>query len=127
MRSCAIRNTLPSLAVPAPRRDRQGLENHVTDSNQLSSERAGPIALSDRERAVLDFESRHWSADPPITAGQKESAIRQELGISPSRYYQLLNGLLDTERALAHHPVMVNRLRAAREASRAARQSTSGY
>ncbi|MFB8290149.1 DUF3263 domain-containing protein [Kitasatospora purpeofusca] len=99
----------------------------MTDSNQLSGERAGPIALSDRERAVLDFESRHWSADPPITAGRKESAIRQELDISPSRYYQLLNGLLDTERALAHHPVMINRLRAAREASRAARQSTSGY
>nr|BEK71304.1 DUF3263 domain-containing protein [Kitasatospora purpeofusca] len=99
----------------------------MTDPSKLSGERAAPIALSERERAVLDLEFRHWTADPPTTAGQKESAIRQELGISPSRYYQLLNGLLDTERALAHRPMMINRLRAAREASRAARQSTSGH
>lgn len=72
--------------------------------------------LSEREIAVLELEGRQWR-----TAGAKERAIREELGLSSTRYYQLLNGLLDREEALAHDPVLVNRLRRVREAKRAAR------
>ncbi|MFE4517244.1 DUF3263 domain-containing protein [Kitasatospora sp. NPDC056783] len=72
--------------------------------------------LGERDRAVLALEGRQWR-----TAGAKERAIREELGLSPTRYYQLLNGLLDREEALAHAPVLVNRLRRIREARRSAR------
>jgi uncharacterized protein DUF3263 len=72
--------------------------------------------LSRRERDVLAFERRSW-----LGAGAKERAIRERLGISPTRYYQLLNVLLDDPRALAHDPVTVNRLRRRREARRGGR------
>ncbi|MET9427415.1 MULTISPECIES: DUF3263 domain-containing protein [unclassified Streptomyces] len=72
--------------------------------------------LSARDRAVLAMERRSWPGP-----GAKERAIREQLGLSPTRYYQLLNALLDDPRALEHDPVTVNRLRrvrAAREARR---------
>ncbi|MFF4743510.1 DUF3263 domain-containing protein [Streptomyces sp. NPDC001268] len=72
--------------------------------------------LSGRDRAVLAFERASWSGP-----GAKERAIREDLGISPTHYYQLLNALLDDPRALAHDPVTVNRLRRVREAQRARR------
>ena len=69
--------------------------------------------LDDRAQAVLRMEVRSWP-----TPGAKERAIREELGVSPTRYYQLLNALLDDTRALAHAPVTVNRLRRARDEQR---------
>lgn len=72
--------------------------------------------LSERERAVLELEGRQWR-----TAGAKERAIREELGISSTRYYQVLNALLDRAEALAQAPVLVNRLRRVRDVRRAAR------
>lgn len=72
--------------------------------------------LDERDLAVLALEGRQWR-----TAGAKERAIREELGLSSTRYYQLLNALLDRPEALAHAPVLVNRLRRIREARRAAR------
>jgi hypothetical protein len=38
--------------------------------------------------------------------------------MSPTRYFQLLNALLDDPRALAHDPITINRLRRARDARR---------
>ncbi|MFI6562932.1 DUF3263 domain-containing protein [Streptomyces sp. NPDC050534] len=72
--------------------------------------------LDDREQAVLALERRGFSGP-----GAKERAIREELGLAPVRYYQLLNALLDDKRALAHDPVTVNRLRRVREQRRAER------
>ncbi|MFJ8312170.1 MULTISPECIES: DUF3263 domain-containing protein [unclassified Streptomyces] len=72
--------------------------------------------LDDRAQAVLRMEGRPWP-----TPGAKERAIREELGISPTRYYQLLNALLDDTRALAHDPVTVNRLRRVRDEQRKSR------
>lgn len=69
--------------------------------------------LSERDRAVLGIERRTWPGP-----GAKERAIRERLGISPTRYYQLLNALLDDPEALAHDPVTVNRLRRRRDARR---------
>lgn len=77
----------------------------------------GPTeGLSERDRAVLAVERRGWAGP-----GAKERAIRERLDISPTRYYQLLNALLDDPAALAHAPVTVNRLRRVREAQRARR------
>lgn len=62
-------------------------------------------SLTDLERAMLDLEQQWWA-----TAAGKEDAIAG-MGLSPTRYYQLLSRLLATERALAYASVTVNRLR----------------
>ncbi|MER5433173.1 DUF3263 domain-containing protein [Streptomyces sp. NPDC002588] len=72
--------------------------------------------LAARERNILALERRGFTGP-----GAKERAIREELHLSPVRYYQLLNALLDDPRALAHDPVTVNRLRRVRETRRADR------
>ena len=72
--------------------------------------------LAERERDILALERRGFSGP-----GAKERAIREELDLSPVRYYQLLNALLDDPRALAHDPVTVNRLRRVRETRRGER------
>lgn len=77
------------------------------------SARGASGALSPREQGVLALERRGWAS-----AGAKERAVREELGLAPVRYYQLLNALLDDPRALAHDPVTVNRLRRVRDARR---------
>jgi hypothetical protein len=69
-------------------------------------EAAAATELSDRELQILAFESRWWKH-----AGAKEQAIRDTFALSSTRYYQLLNGLLDNPAALAHDPVLVGRLR----------------
>ena len=72
--------------------------------------------LTERELAVLALEARQWR-----TAGAKERAIREELGISATRYYQLLNRLLDRPEALAQDPLLINRLRRIRDTKRGER------
>lgn len=72
----------------------------------------GPV-LTDEDRAVLDFAGRGWPSP-----GEKERAVRERLGMSPVRYYQYLNALLDDPEALRYAPVTVNRLRRLRQANR---------
>jgi len=62
--------------------------------------------LSEREEQILAFEGRWWKH-----AGSKEQAVRDTFGLSSTRYYQLLNALLDNPAALEHDPVLVGRLR----------------
>jgi len=62
--------------------------------------------LSELQLQVLAFE-RNWWRQP----GAKEQAILDTLGISPTRYYQLLNELIDSPEALAADPGLVTRLR----------------
>jgi hypothetical protein len=66
-------------------------------------------ALSERDMRLLAFERGTWR-----TAGAKEQAIVEVLGISVTRYYQLLNELIDSPDALKFDPVLVKRLRAQR-------------
>ncbi|WP_330177776.1 DUF3263 domain-containing protein [Streptomyces sp. NBC_01498] len=72
--------------------------------------------MTGRDRAVLAVERRSWPGP-----GAKEREIRERLGMSPTRYYQLLGVLLDDPLALAHDPVTVNRLRRIRDDRRARR------
>jgi hypothetical protein len=62
--------------------------------------------LDERAKEILAFERRWWKH-----AGSKEQAIRDTFGLSATRYYQLLNGLLDDPEALKHDPMLVGRLR----------------
>ena len=75
-------------------------------------------SLTDLDLRILAFETRWWRH-----AGAKERAVRDEFGISPTRYYQALNALLDRPAALRHDPVLVRRLRRLREARQAARST----
>jgi hypothetical protein len=79
-------------------------------------EARGAARLSERDVAVLAMAGHGWPSP-----GAKERAIRERLGMSPTRFYQLLNALLDDPRALVQDPVTVNRLRRTREAQRARR------
>lgn len=72
--------------------------------------------LSPRELTILALERRGFAGP-----AAKERVIREQLGLAPTRYYQLLNALLDDRGALEHDPVTVNRLRRVREARRAER------
>lgn len=71
------------------------------------------MALSDRDRAILDFE-RSWWTEP----GPKELAIRERFDLSPTRYYQVLTDLLESSDALAYDPLVVRRLRRMRDRRR---------
>lgn len=75
-------------------------------------------SLTDQERAILDLEQQWWA-----TAGGKEAAIC-DLGLSPTRYYQLLNRLLATEKAWAYAALTVGRLRRISRPLRTPRGST---
>ncbi|MFC9507598.1 DUF3263 domain-containing protein [Streptomyces sp. NPDC057002] len=79
-------------------------------------EDSGEQGLGRRERDILALERRSFPGP-----GAKERAVREELGLAPVRYFQLLNALLDDPRALAHDPVTVNRLRRVRDRRRAER------
>jgi hypothetical protein len=82
------------------------------------SERAGELGR--REREILAFEGQWWKY-----AGAKEQAIRELFDMSATRYYQVLNALVDRPEALAADPLLVRRLRrlrASRQRTRAARR-----
>ena len=76
--------------------------------------------LSERDRMFLEFERQWWKY-----AGAKENAIRELFDMSATRYYQVLNALIDSEAALAFDPMLVKRLRrmrAERQKQRSARR-----
>lgn len=64
------------------------------------------MGLTDRDRALLDFERSWWMAP-----GSKGDAIRARLGLSTARYYELLANLLTTPDAETYDPLLVRRLR----------------
>ena len=83
----------------------------------VSVQVAGP-GLPSRELAMLAFERQWWRA-----AGAKETAIRDRFSLSPTRYYQVLNALVDRPDALAADPLLVRRLRRVRAARQRTRPS----
>ncbi|MTK00582.1 DUF3263 domain-containing protein [Micromonospora sp. CP22] len=82
-------------------------ESTDAGGSDTGSGRAGSASggLDEREREMLAFERQWWRH-----AGAKEQAIRDRFGLSATRYYQLLNALLDNPAALAADPVLVGRL-----------------
>ena len=66
--------------------------------------------LSERDREILNFERQWWKY-----AGAKEQAVRDKFDMSSTRYYQVLNALIDREEALAFDPLLVKRLRRLRD------------
>jgi hypothetical protein len=80
----------------------------------------GDGGLARRDREILAFERQWWKY-----AGAKEQAVRELFDMSATRYYQVLNALIDTPEALAADPMLVKRLRrlrAGRQRQRSARR-----
>lgn len=80
----------------------------------------GDDGLQRRDREILAFERQWWKY-----AGAKEQAVRELFDMSATRYYQVLNALIDTPAALAADPMLVKRLRrlrASRQRQRSARR-----
>ncbi|NMO04165.1 DUF3263 domain-containing protein [Gordonia sp. TBRC 11910] len=93
--------------------------NTATPS-RVDPHEVGEDGLSRRERDILAFERQWWKY-----AGAKEDAIKELFDLSATRYYQLLNALVDRPEALAADPMLVKRLRrlrASRQKARAARR-----
>ncbi|MFA7324063.1 MAG: DUF3263 domain-containing protein [Candidatus Nanopelagicales bacterium] len=74
--------------------------------------------LSDRDRSILEFERQWWKY-----AGAKEQAIRDLFDMSATRYYQILNGLIDQPSAMQLDPMLVKRLRRMRSSRQKARSA----
>jgi Protein of unknown function (DUF3263) len=77
---------------------------------------AATVDLSDRDQQILSFERQWWKY-----AGAKEQAIRELFAMSATRYYQVLNALIDSPAALAHDPMLIKRLRRMRTSRQRAR------
>lgn len=76
--------------------------------------------LSERDREIISFERQWWKY-----AGAKEQAIRELFDMSATRYYQVLNALIDSPAALEADPMLIKRLRrlrASRQRARSARR-----
>ena len=76
--------------------------------------------LGERDQEILEFERQWWKY-----AGAKETAIRESFDMSATRYYQVLNALIDRPEALEADPLLVRRLRrmrAERQRVRSARR-----
>ena len=71
------------------------------------------VALTDRDYAILDFERSAWKSNDT-----KQKAIRKTFSISPTRYYQLRDALIDKPEAVNFDPMVVKRLQRARKLRR---------
>ena len=93
----------------------------MVSASNPSLESSEPFGeLSERDAGILAFERQWWKF-----AGAKEQAIRDNFQMSATRYYQVLNALIDKPAALAHDPLLVKRLRrlrATRQKVRSARR-----
>jgi hypothetical protein len=91
-------------------------------SEMLVSDANAPVVrgvegeLSDRDREILAFERQWWKY-----AGAKEEAVRESFDLTATRYYQVLNALIDSPAALEHDPMLVKRLRRLRSTHQRAR------
>ena len=79
------------------------------------------MELTEGERAMLDLERSWWTAPGP-----KDTEINEQLGLSTTRYYELLNALIDRPEAEDHDPLVVRRLRRMRDRRRRSRADHVG-
>jgi len=85
--------------------------------DDLAGQQAGET-LSERDREILEFERQWWKY-----AGAKEAAVREKFDMSSTRYYQVLNALIDRTQAIEADPLLVRRLRRLRSQRQRARSA----
>ncbi|NTW41832.1 MAG: DUF3263 domain-containing protein [Cellulomonadaceae bacterium] len=88
----------------------------LATSLPAASTPATTAELSERDQQILAFERQWWKY-----AGAKEQAVRELFEMSATRYYQVLNALIDSPAALAHDPMLIKRLRRMRTSRQRAR------
>ncbi len=71
------------------------------------------MALTDRDRAILEFERSWWKESRP-----KEAVIQERFELSATRYYQILGELVESEDAYTEDPLVIRRLRRQRDRRR---------
>ena len=89
-------------------------------AESVNQEQPSGLVLSARDTEILEFERQWWKY-----AGAKEQAVREKFDMSATRYYQVLNALIDKPEALEADPLLVRRLRrlrASRQRQRSARR-----
>ena len=89
-----------------------------TDHATAQSPGHEPSGLTPRDLEILAFERQWWKY-----AGSKEQAIKELFDMSSTRYYQVLNALLDNPEALEADPMLIKRLRRMRASRQRARTS----
>ncbi|WP_029292057.1 DUF3263 domain-containing protein [Cellulomonas sp. HZM] len=90
--------------------------HHVDPSSAPALDQGHAGTLSERDEQILAFERQWWKY-----AGAKEQAVRELFDMSATRYYQVLNALIDDPAALAQDPMLVKRLRRMRSSRQRAR------
>lgn len=96
------------------------MDGAMAQANRSGDDSEPTDGLSRREHDILSFERDWWKY-----AGAKEEAIKERFALSATRYYQVLNTLVDRPEALAADPMLVKRLRRVRSSrlkARAARR-----
>ena len=88
------------------------------DVTAATATAASGASLSERDQRILEFERQWWRY-----AGAKEQAIRELFECSTTRYYQMLNTLIDDPAALKADPMLVKRLRRMRSTRQRARSA----
>jgi hypothetical protein len=83
-----------------------GMNEGVGDARATADSSTEPHELTNRDAQILDFERSWWKH-----AGVKEQAIRERFDMSATRYYQLLNDLLENPAASEYDPILVKRLK----------------
>ncbi|MBQ91643.1 MAG: hypothetical protein CL441_09605 [Acidimicrobiaceae bacterium] len=102
-------------AGPRTRRPRHPGTRGVLATGAVGRDDRG-VPLTERDRAILDFERSWWTLDVP-----KEGLINERFELSVTRYYQLLAELLESPDAFEYDPLVVRRLRRQRDRRRRAR------
>lgn len=83
--------------------------------------------MTQLELRILEFEryfERRWTG-LPSSAQRKQQAILAEFDVTPTRYFQLLNQLIDKPAAVKASPQLVNRLRRIRSGRRKSRAESN--
>lgn len=65
--------------------------------------------LTDQQKAMLDLASEHFKH-----AGSLDSAAMERFGMTPTRYWQEINRIIQTESAVAYRPSTVDQLKTRR-------------
>ena len=82
------------------------MDSAMARANRSGDDSEIADGLTRREHDILAFERQWWKF-----AGVKEDAIKELFSMSATRYYQVLNALVDRPEALAADPMLVKRLR----------------
>jgi hypothetical protein len=105
---------MPAVSCSSPRVGRWDASGPVTVGGRPHTRKM--TELSPRDQSILEFEAS-W----PRHTGIKTHLILTSLQLRVSRYYQLLNQIIDDPAALPFDPMLVKRLQRERDARISAR------